>query len=298
QHIIRDHKILGNAIGDPKEVALRRCVDEWLAEIGLLFLGWLSGYCSNFADTPAGERILKILDSDGLRPYYERHYPVALPWLFRQQLKGELELTPAQAPGAFELFINMYERFRNDRELLCFLDFLDGFNFGVGLSNITIENVAEAFKDPDRVVEALFKPKPQTTPLDDAIIGLLRFATFSTSLQEFLVQCASMPTLQSGFWFFYAFWYREFKKDAKAISMRAIQMASANVTDKGSQALASQSEIELDEIMTALTDGRYANALIERVPDNSLGTLSFDIPANTPPASNGWASKFGAYKKT
>jgi len=297
--LFRNHNEPGNEVSDPEEVSIRLCADEWLAEVSLLFLGWLSGYASSTVDTPQAESILAILGHRSMRPYYESHYPVALPWLFRQQLQGELQIEPEQAPGAFEYFINLYERFKNDRELICFLNFLDGYQFGRGEATVGIETVADAFSNPDRIVDAIFKPKPQATALDEAIIGLLRFATFSTTLHEFLLECESMPMLQSGFWFFYAFWYREFKKDVKEVSVRAIQRASANVYDKGSQALASQSEQELDEIMTALTDGRYSNALIEIIPNETLGSLSFEIGlVSAPVQENEWVSRFSAYKNS
>ena len=295
--LFRNHAGPGNGVYDPKEVATRRQMDEWLAEVSLIYLAGFSGYAARSAGTAYGERILKILGHASLRPFYERYYPIALPWLFRLELEDEVAIEAEQAPGAFEFFANLYERFRNDRELACFLDYLDGFAYGAGEARVSVETVVEAFGNPDRVVQAVFRPQAQMTPLDAGIVGLLRFATFSTSLHELLQKCDAFPVLRSAFWFFYAFWYREFHKDVKALSVGAIQTAAGSVRDKGSQALASQSEQELTAIMTALTDGRYANALIEKVPAETLGTLSFETKSASSPKP-GWASRFAAYRKT
>ena len=292
--LFRDHKTRG--VTDPTEMKLRRHMDEWLSDVSLLYLAYLSGYSIDPASTPAGNRILAILGHPSLSPFYERYYPTALPWLFRLHLDKQIQIQAEQAPGAFEHFAALFERFRNDRELSCFLDFLDGFQYGIGHSAITVETIANSFDNPNRIVEAVFRPKSQITPLDSGIIGMLRFATFSTSLYELLERCESFPILRSGFWFFYAYWFHEFEKDVTNLSLQAIQTAAAQAQDAASQALASQSQQRLDEIMTALKDGRYANALFQLVPADTLGDLSFDTE-DIPTAEPGWTDRFAKYKK-
>ena len=295
KHLLRHH-ILGSVV-DPAEVAFRRSIDEWLGEVSLLYLSWLSGYSSDPANTGQGNTLLAILDHASFKPYYETYYPLALPWLFRLHLDEEINIEAEAAPGAFEHFANLYERFRNDPDLGAFLDFLDGFSYGGTELRINLDTIAHSFENPDRIVEAFTRPRSQATPLDRAIVGFLRFATFSTSLYELLEKCKDLPVLQSAFWFFYAFWYREYKKDAKSLSIQAMKNATARVSasDPELAAIAAQGQQDIELVMRSLTDGPYAQALIAKVPAATLGTLSFDANAGILPKP-GWAGHFAAYK--
>ena len=295
QQIFRNHVLDLNGISDPAEIALRRHMDNWLNEVSLFYLSWLSGYSMNPVDTDPGNRILAILGHASLRPYYESYYKQALPCLFCLHLEGS-EVTQQLSPGAFEYFASLYERFRNDRELACFLEFLDGYWYGKPPAIVNIDSVIRAFENPERVVEAAFRSTSQLTQLDSGIIGLLHFATFCTSLYEFLERCKDFPLLQSAFWFFYAYWFREYKKDVKALSIQAIQNATQNSNDAGAQALASVSENDLNNIMTALTGNKYATALIENFPATDIGIASFDLNEKATLKSD-LASRFADYNK-
>ncbi len=295
KQLFRNHETDPIGITGPAEIALRRNMDNWLNELSLFYLSWLSGYSMNPVDTDPGNRIFAILGHASLRPYYESYYKQALPCLFCLHLEGN-EVTQQISPGAFEYFANLYERFRNDRELACFLEFLDGYGYGKPPSIININSVIHAFENPDRVVEAAFRPTSQLTPLDSGIIGLLHFATFCTSLYEFLERCKDFPLLQSAFWFFYAYWFREYKKDVKNLSIQAIQNAALNSKDTGAQALASESQDRLSRIMTALTGNNYTTVLIENFPATDIGITSFELTGKAP-AKPGLASRFAAYNK-
>ncbi len=293
--IFRNHETDPIGITDPNEVSLRRHMDSWLNEASLIYLSWLSGYSSDPEGKDQGNRIFAILGHPSLRPYYESYYKQALPCLFCLHLE-ENKIETQDSPGAFEAFANLYERFRNDRELACFLEFLDGYCYGKPPAIITIDSVIRAFENPDRIVEAAFRPASQLTPLDSGIIGLLHFATFCTSLHEFLEKCKGLPLLQSAFWFFYAYWFREYKKDVKNLSIQAIQNAAMNTKDSGSQALASESQDRLNIIMSALTGNDYASELIKQFPATDIGIASFDLTEKATVKSD-LASRFAAYNK-
>ncbi|GEM_PF-2742998 len=292
-HIFRNHDADPDGIRDPIEIALRRNMDNWLNETSLIYLSWLSGYSSDPEGVDQGTRIFAILGHASLRPYYENYYKQALPCLFCLHLE-ESKIERQNSPGAFEAFANLFERFRNDRELACILEFLDGYCYGKAPAIVSIDSVIRAFESPDRVVEAAFRPASQLTPLDSGIIGLLHFATFCTSLHEFLERCKDLPLLQSAFWFFYAYWFREYKKDVKNLSIQAIQNAAMNTKDTGSQALASESQARLNIIMSALTGNEYATALIAKFPSTGISIASFDLLERTS-AKSGLAARFAAY---
>ena len=287
-----------DGVNDPAEIAFRRSMDEWLGEVSLLYLAWLSGYCSDPQNTGQGATILAILDNAALKHYYETYYPIALPWLFRLHLSETISFKAEAAPGAFEYFANLYERFRNDPDLDVFLSFLDGFSYGGSMTRIDIDTVIQSFENPDRIVEAFSRTGSQTTKLDRGIIGFLRFATFSTSLYDLLERCKDFPILQSAFWFFYAFWYREYEKDAKFLSIQAMKNATARVNsaDPELTAIAAKSQEDIERVMRALTDGHYATALISKVPAETLGALSFEAVGQSTPPKRTWANHFAAYK--
>jgi hypothetical protein len=292
-HIFRNHLTDPIGITSPNEIALRRHMDNWLNESSLIYLSWLSGYSSDPAGTDQGNRIFAILGHTALRPYYESYYKQALPCLFCLHFEDD-KIERQNSPGAFEAFANLFERFRNDAELACFLEFLDGYCYGKAPAIVTIDSVIRAFENPDRIVEATFRPASQLTPLDSGIVGLLHFATFCTSLHAFLEKCKDLPLLQSAFWFFYAYWFREYKKDVKNLSIQAIQNAAMNTKDSGSQALASESQDRLNIIMSALTGNAYASVLIERFPAPDIGIASFDLNEKAI-AKPSLASRFAAY---
>lgn len=260
----RTHKLEGNEVKTREEIQARREMDDWLGEVSLIYLAGLCGYSQRLADSPHKDEILKILDHPSLRPYYEQHYPIAPPCLLRLELTGVSRLESPSAPGAFEVFVNMNERFRSDEDLMRFLDYLDGFWYVGATKRIGIHTVVGAFSNPDRVVEALMKPRPEVTVLDSGIIGLLRFATFSTDLIQFLRICQPAPILQSAFWFFYAFWYREYREDASKLSMAALDHAIAASGTK--VAIAAESRAELSHTMTALSDGSFAIPILDKAP--------------------------------
>src|SRR5216683_2156988 len=117
--LLRDHKAQG--VSEPSEILFRRNVDIWLGQASMLYLAYLSGYATFPEKSEALDLLLRILGRPALRAYYERFYPVAVPWLLRLHLEGKSRLTPEASKdgaGAFERFSILYERFfRSDENL-------------------------------------------------------------------------------------------------------------------------------------------------------------------------------------
>jgi len=293
--LLRDHK--SDGVSDPAEIAFRRTMDHWLGEVGLLYEAWLSGYVLDPGSWQDAGWLPELLARTELRAYYERYYPIALPWLLRLHLEGKLRLEAAEsseAAGAFERFSILYERFHGDPALDQLLDFLDGFGYGPPEARIGIEAVVKAFAEPGRVAEALTRTAGQTTRLDLGLVGLVRFLTFSNDLDQLLRRCAGMPLVQSAFWYFYAYWFNEFQVDVAETSIEVIEkVVAASTDDDGARA-------ELKAVMRRLTSATYAAPLLARLRERSidftvaapLTHLPLDVAEDSPEK---WVRRFERY---
>ncbi|HUI79598.1 MAG TPA: hypothetical protein VLY24_16850 [Bryobacteraceae bacterium] len=265
--LLRDHRL--RSVPEPSEIKFRRQMDRWLGDASLLLVAWLCGYVSNPVEYSG--LLSPILGNDAVRNYYESCYPVAIPWLLRLHLGRTVELRSAesvQAAGAFERFSLIYERFKSDRDLNQFLDFLDGFWYGDFSDPIDIRAVEKSFGHPDRVVLAFGRRDDQLTRLDRGIIGMVRFLTFSTELSQLLGLCEDLTLVQSGFWYFYAYWFREFETDVASASHQALDnavKALRQASRVGSAETLSIVASDLDEwkgIIARLTGGTYADGIL------------------------------------
>lgn len=291
----------------PSDIAFRARLDRWLARAGMIYLSWLCGYTTVPAADTGRELLLPVLANPAVRDYYEIHYPVALPWLLRLHLERNLELTSEptlEGAAAFERFSVLYERFQSDPDLAQFLDFLDGFSYGGDAARVDIRAVVESFGIPDRVVLAFAKMSDQVTPLDRGIVGLVRFLAHSQDLDQLLLLCQTLPLIQSGFWFFYAYWFREFRTDGAAASSQALDNAVEAVRSAANPGWADRVSLvtagldDRKQMMERLTGGGYAAGLLGAVASargNSImiSKNEFVFPDEAPVQE--WLNRFGGY---
>lgn len=261
RRVLRYHS---DPISDPDEVEFRSRMDTWLGQASLLYLAWLCGYVPDPGAPGRANPIRAILSRPALRPYYEQHYPTALPWLFRLHLEGKVTLpceSSIDGAGAFERFSILYERFREDQDLSVFLNLLDGFWYG----RTSIDTVVTSFQSPDRVAEALARPADQITYLDRGISGMVRFLTFCHDLDGLLVLCSGMPLVQSAFWFFYAYWFHEYSVDVAQKTMDAIEKVMTAADSRGADSTVERQKWEL--LLHRLTSGESAKPLAAKMED-------------------------------
>lgn len=305
--VLRHHR--DGSFSDPSQILFRSQMDRWLADAGMLYLGWLSGYVVDPGSAPGREPLLLVLGNPAVREYYEKNYPVAIPWLLRLHLEGNLELPAAasmDAAGAFERFSVLYERFQSDPDLLQFLDFLDGFWYGDPSTRVGIQAVIESFGVPDRVALAFGRRSDQATPLDRGIVGLVRFLAHSKDLDQLLTLMESLPLVQSGFWFFYAYWFREFQNDIAEASNQALDNAVTALKETERPAAADRISVftaELDDwkqVMARLTGNQYSTA-IPRAVASAIGAAHMVSPHEFTFAdergAREWLERFGAYEQ-
>ncbi len=287
--LLRDHATEG--VSNPDEIRFRKTMDQWLGQVSMLYEAWLCGYIPDPAQAAGAETLRLFLSREELRAYYEKHYPVALPWLFRLHLEGKLKLPPESNPsgaGAFERFSILYERFRGDEDLDQFLDFLDGFVYGGAESRIDVRTVVNSFATPGRVAEALGRPVGQVTRLDRGIVGMVRFLTFGNDLDHLLQMCREMPLVQSAFWFFYSYWFNEYQVDVLKASEEAIGKIVEAVPGSAETGVRE----ELLGAMKRLTGGGYAKVLLEEVGKQEI-EVDREIPLLKPIVLKGARVKGG-----
>jgi len=278
--LLRYHSI---AVTDPAEIEFRSRMDSWLGQASLIYLGWLCGYIPDPEAKQEAGLLREILAKPALRPYYEQHYPVALPWLFRLHLKGSVKLpreSSLAGAGAFERFSILYERFRDDQDLSLFLNLLDGFWYG----RTSIDSVVDSFQNPDRVAEALARPADRITSLDRGIAGMVRFLTFCHDLDQLLVLCDGMPRIQSAFWFFYAYWFHEYSVDVAEKSMEAIDKVMKAADSTGGDSAVERKNWQL--LLQRLTSGESAQPLVAE--------MEHAAAAGNADAAD-WVERFGSY---
>lgn len=307
KRLLRHHRDGG--FSDAPEIQFRASMDRWLGDAGMLYLGWLSGYVTDPSEVKEREPLLRILGNAAVREYYETHYPVAIPWLLRLHLEGNLELPSTEsdkAAGAFERFSVLYERFKSDPDLLQFLDFLDGFWYGDTSARVGIQAVVESFGVPDRVALAFGGKSDHVTPLDRGIIGLVRFLAHSKDLDQLLTLLEDLPLVRSGFWFFYGYWFREFQTDVAEASNQALDNAVAAVRDGAPAGSADRISVvtsELDDwkrIMDRLTGSRYSAAIPNAVAAmrgsaHRVSSHEFVFPNDQ--STGDWLNRFGRYEQ-
>ena len=255
--LLRNHK--DEPVSDPDEIEFRSRMDAWLGQVSLLYLAWLCGYVPDPGESERAKSISEILSNPALRPYYEQHYPTAIPWLFRLHLEGKVRLSSESSmdgAGAFERFSILYERFREDQDLNVFLNLLDGFWYG----RTNIDSVVDSFQTPERVAEALARPADQITYFDRGISGMVRFLTFCHDLDQLLVLCSGMPLVRSAFWFFYAYWFHEYSVDVAQKSMEAIDKVMKAAESKGSDSTVDR--FKWEHLLQRLTSGEFAKRLV------------------------------------
>ena len=280
RRLLRHHREA--PVTDPREIEYRAQMDLWLGQASITYLAWLCGYIPDPASMHDAGIVREVLSKPEVRPYYEQHYPVAIPWLFRLHLDKTVSLpceSSMDGTGAFERFSILYERFREDEDLGVFLNMLDGFVF----RGISVDSVVTAFQNPDRVAQALARPADQITYLDRGISGMVRFLTFCHDLDELLRLCKGMPLVQSAFWFFYGYWFREFSLDVAEKSMEALDKVMRAADSSGNDSTLERSEWQL--LLQRLTSGEYAKRLVQEM-EHAAG-------ANGEAAE--WLVRFGSY---
>jgi hypothetical protein len=187
---------------EPSASAMRRRdeLDYLLRYYSILELAAATGLVPRLP-APVKQQALAVLQQPSVQRYYQHYYPLLLPQLFLNRLKGRPWRAQGTDEGSLSKFI-VIDSLRQTREVELFLWFLDdGYENGYGLAD-----VFEVVKNGRRLAQTIARDPEESSSGDLAVIGFLEFLSFSRELKAFLDGLED-PLLRSAFWHFHGYWY-------------------------------------------------------------------------------------------
>lgn len=275
--LLRDHR--DDPIVDGDEIAWRDAFDDLLTCGSVLELALQVGYVDGLA---AGFRdeVLPILDDPWVRRYYEEHYPLLLPQLFRQRLAGGRYYRAHRGPrqvAAFQRAVELESRLLGHPDVRRFLELADDFL----VDGYDRSDLLRLAAEPEALATALTRRGRNRTVLDQAAGGLRRFLYLTDGLYQVLGMVEGDPVFQSGLWHLFGYWYAERREAVVPTLKRMVGAISAWETGEARPAAEAphgvregeaQSDVggaqprrerELSAAIAALASGVYGKALEE-----------------------------------
>ncbi len=272
-HLLRHHNTQG--IVSYQEVARREAFDRTLQLYSLLTIALVAGYIPSDLGPEPVARLVSLLDRPPVRRYYEDYYPILLPSLLRLHVLGVAELPRETGDlpwGSFQWFNRFSGRFEGDANLLTFTGLLDGMTYGAPNSAAILDlpRFFDLLQDPRQALAGVAKLPDQLSRQDQAVLGMLRFFTFCRELHPALEAMAGAPLTQSACWFYYAYWFKGFAEDvgSRVGQCLAVLQQWIQTSAEAGASSAREGERTVEEMqlaVAALTDGRYAAPLVNRL---------------------------------
>lgn len=222
------------------------------------------------------EALADLFDRD-VRRFYEEHYPLYLPALFRERLLGHVDLREKDSRDVFGIFMQFLEfvaSSEKDKNLDTFLWFLDdGLDEGYN-----INDTIKVLGNPKTLGESLSKKSSKRDALDESVIGFLSFLGLCRNLDALFQRSREFPLLQSAMWHYFAYWFDLIRGEVG----RHVDLGIRNYTRWaliGSQAYGKQRLIgdvqkahdkaqasvnELKSILKRLLSDKYKTELVKR----------------------------------
>ncbi|MCA9037815.1 MAG: hypothetical protein KDA91_21945 [Planctomycetaceae bacterium] len=175
-------------------------------------------------------RALQDLSHPAVRLYYERHYPLLLPQLFRRRLEtGEGVQVQFGANGAedsrekayylFSVFIGLATWMCNDPEIETFQWFLDDGMRG----GFKIRDTIRVIRNRDQFANSITKSESKRNTLDKSIIGFQKFVEFCIRFHQLLESAHPFPVLQGQLWQFFEYWFVALSDKVGRYVLEAVQ---------------------------------------------------------------------------
>lgn len=190
-----------------RETRQRDSVDFLLAFYSLLEIASMIRYIPNtFPETFREEAIWNLSNRATVR-YYEEHYRILLPRLFRLRLKEDRRLHEKEEDEAsktlFQRFLGIHNRVEADDEIELFQWFLDDGSTG----DDDITDTLRLLRSPARTMEALMKDRGKRTIVKQSVSGAQKFFIFCGEFDSLLQDAKRFPLLQSAMWTYYSYWF-------------------------------------------------------------------------------------------
>ncbi len=279
--VLRDHRT--RKISDPQEIIDRAALDDLLTCYSVLEIATQVDYVAPM-DGEFRAQATRILERREVRTYYESHYPLLLPQLFRARLEGfgsvQVHRGPRQV-AALQRILELETRFIRNPEVQVFLALADDFQ----IRGYTREHLFQVVSEPAQLAERLARPREQRDILDDALRGLRGFLFLSDGLYRALGTLDGDPRFQSTLWHLFGYWFSE---RSGAVVPSVLQILDrfdawdADPEEAGQDFTvpAQEGTEAIRTAITALASERYARPLEEEadriIPRVSIGVAGFD----------------------
>jgi predicted TIM-barrel fold metal-dependent hydrolase len=273
--LLRDHTC--RDITSTAEVQLRDAFDDLIACYGIMEIACTLGYVGELPE-PFVRTARRVLDDGDVRAYYEVHYPLLLPQLFRRRVAGERTFVlPADAVDlpALMRFFDLSAAVESSIETEHFLGMLDGYVYGNEETEYGLGDLFAVLRRPDVLARRLARSERQRNALDLAVLGFRRYLRFCRGLDELLAGLAHSPVQQSLLWHHHAYWFECVRDEAGEHLHHALRQLAhweaPPTTGAGADAevAAPEGEASNDEENDTATRDTVADA-----PDSSTRTLA------------------------
>jgi hypothetical protein len=247
-----------------REIRQRDSFDFLIAFYSILEIASIIKFVPEPVPQPQREHFQFDLSQEAVKLYYEKHYPLVLPRLFRQRLEGKRRVSESgadeRAQSIFTAFLSLEGRAREDEDVEMFLWFLDsGSSDDFDLSD-TMETLLNQRKFLDRIVKA---PAKQDS-LDMSLHGFRKMLAICADLDALLQRAAAYPLLQSAMWRYYEYWFDHIGKQVGSDLKRAVGNFLEWAPEKPSKKATKEIRAYVDEVnavVDRLTSGMYGEAL-------------------------------------
>ncbi|MGH9144767.1 MAG: S1 RNA-binding domain-containing protein [Vicinamibacterales bacterium] len=246
----------------------RRAIDDLLDYYAMLEVACLAGCIESQPPANVAELARRHLFRPSLVRYYTHYYPLALPQLFAQRLKGVGGRTRVEP--AYEAFVQFLHVTRQcgGEPVDTFLGMLDG---GTTRDGFNLRDVIKLVGSGEELVGHLATIPETHTSLETGTRGLLQFLQFCRAADQLLAGIQANPVLQPAFWHYHAYWFQQIGVQLTGVLGTVIEayrdyVAEAN--DDRERQMAVTTHADMDEAHRALrrlVSGIYSAELDRRL---------------------------------
>lgn len=206
--LLRDHVSSGITVDD--DTWIRDSFDFLLAYYAILEIASIAGYIGQpDANTVASARA--HLEQPDVVRYYEEHYPLLLPALFRERLEGRNQLRETVRAEADQLraqslvmrFTQLIGARNADWDIDRFLFLMDDGEVG----GVDWRSLLRPLADLDQYLSITGKSGDDDDPGAQALRGFTKFIEFCENLERLLQSAADFTLLQAAMWHYNAYWF-------------------------------------------------------------------------------------------
>lgn len=274
------------------ETTRRASVDELLEYYSLMEVACIAGYVPRRLPADYAAIAISRLANPSVRRYYQEYYPLLLPQLHVQRLRGRWTRTEAgAATGSLFVAFTSLSRVTTDPHVDTFLWLLEDGSVGT----TSLEDLLAVLADPVKFAEVLFKGSPEVMQADEdvwrvisdaaalsnptellarlqppiveldkaeqSLHGFRKFLLFCRDLNRLLETASDRPLIQSAMWHYHAYWFGEMGRKLRPYLESAIDRFvtwQVDATDADMTLRRSHAATEMRSAVIALTSRKYA----------------------------------------